>query len=751
MIDGKLKLKDNVTPVNATQSTYSVAVTSTDKNGASINQVFTIEVNVAPTDLALDSYSVDENYIGKAVGSINVTDSNTNDEFTYSLSGTDATHFEITDGQLKVKSGTWLDYETKSTYSVTITVTDQGGLTFDKTVTINVNDVNYGNPWVNEHVSVFDMPISDDIGIRGHQWVFNWADGNPFFMPFSLKFEHDNDPSTPLVITYSLMNTNSVLGDNYDNDTEGIVEPYYNIKDYSAEWEAAVDKAFEYWGNVSGITFIKVEDNANMCGDIRIALASDFGESFGWSNVPSYYQGENNSAANDIWIKSYYDQWDGSWPAYNHWFLIHEIGHSLGLAHPHDDYYSTVEQNTAVYTVMSYIGWAYIQNPWPGYEVGDELFIDQLGINDIKTIQYLYGMTPNFNNGNTVYTYTGPIYTTIYDTDGIDTIDVSSYTIDITLDLRGGMVSYIGTAEIELEIPYGNGSGEYNLEYSGFPLGIAENTIIENAKTGSGNDTITCNNVANTITCGAGNDSVYGAEGNDVLDGGTGTDTLTGGSGADIFVTRSGNGSANLADADIITDFEDGADLIGLGGLVFSQLTIEQGIDDYASHTVVSITATGEYLFIIQYIAAHSITTADFTTMNINFSSSASEVSNDHNTNNTPHIIGEEGALGSGENDFFDLDLRVEASDLSNLTLPETVAERSDLPAPDLSGLKDLVTDAAENLVMAFEPMTENDAISASIESIRPIECKPISQLDLIIDTDWNPIQEELLYTSELG
>jgi hypothetical protein len=67
-------------------------------------------------------------------------------------------------------------------------------------------------------------------------------------------------------------------------------------------------------------------------------------------------------------------------------------------------------------------------------------------------------MTPNFNNGNTVYTYTGPIYTTIYDTDGINTIDVSSYGLDITLDLRGGMVSYIGTAELELEVPYGNGA-----------------------------------------------------------------------------------------------------------------------------------------------------------------------------------------------------------------------------------------------------------------------------------------------------
>ena len=112
--------------------------------------------------------------------------------------------------------------------------------------------------------------------------------------PFSLRFENDDDPSTPLVITYSLMHANSVLGDNYDDGYEqGEDGAYSNIENYSAEWEAAVDAAFEYWGNVSGITFVKVDDNANMCGDIRIALSSgDFGGAGGWSNVPYYYQGE---------------------------------------------------------------------------------------------------------------------------------------------------------------------------------------------------------------------------------------------------------------------------------------------------------------------------------------------------------------------------------------------------------------------------------------------------------------------------
>jgi len=266
-------------------SAYSVTVTSTDIAGATISENYTVEVNVAPTFVNLSNNNVDENYVGNQVGALTVVDVNTNDEFTYTISGDGAESFEVVNGQLKVKSGTWLDYETQTTYTLTITVTDQGGYSLEKTLTIDVNDVDYGNPWFSEHVSVFDVPISSDGAIRGQQWTYLWGDGS---QPYSLRFENDDDPSTPLVITYSLMNANSVLGDNYDDGYEqGEDGAYTNIENYSTEWEAAVDAAFEYWGNVSGITFIKVNDNANMCGDIRIALSSgDFGNAAGWSNVP---------------------------------------------------------------------------------------------------------------------------------------------------------------------------------------------------------------------------------------------------------------------------------------------------------------------------------------------------------------------------------------------------------------------------------------------------------------------------------
>ncbi len=61
------------------------------------------------------------------------------DTLTYTLGGTDASSFSIDrTGQLKTRGA--LDYETKSTYTVTITVSD-GSLTDTTTVTINITNV----------------------------------------------------------------------------------------------------------------------------------------------------------------------------------------------------------------------------------------------------------------------------------------------------------------------------------------------------------------------------------------------------------------------------------------------------------------------------------------------------------------------------------------------------------------------------------------------------------------------------------
>jgi Ca2+-binding RTX toxin-like protein len=114
-----------------------------------------------------------------------------------------------------------------------------------------------------------------------------------------------------------------------------------------------------------------------------------------------------------------------------------------------------------------------------------------------------------------------------------------------------------------------------------------------------------------TLNGGAGNDVLIGAKGEDTLDGGAGRDHMTGGAGIDVFVIREGDGSSSLDDADIVYDFGS-SDKIGMDGLEYSQLTIEQGTGDYANHVVVKKTDTGEFLVIIQNTSLSSISNTDF-------------------------------------------------------------------------------------------------------------------------------------------
>ncbi|NBR07197.1 MAG: hypothetical protein EBT92_15725 [Planctomycetes bacterium] len=103
------------------------------------------DVNEAPANISLSSGSVAENQSsGTVVGNLSTTDVDTGNNFTYTLvSGTGDTDngsFTISGGQLQTNAS--FDFETKSSYSIRVRSTDQGGLTFDKTFTITVVNVN---------------------------------------------------------------------------------------------------------------------------------------------------------------------------------------------------------------------------------------------------------------------------------------------------------------------------------------------------------------------------------------------------------------------------------------------------------------------------------------------------------------------------------------------------------------------------------------------------------------------------------
>ena len=141
------------------KATYMVTVTATDPGDLSDSVDVTIKLtdedegptitrtdaltNQAPTfPSAATTREVAENTVaGEDIGApVAATDAD-NDALTYALSGTDAASFDIISatGQLQTKAA--LDYETKATYSVTLTASDSGGLSDSIDVTITVTDV----------------------------------------------------------------------------------------------------------------------------------------------------------------------------------------------------------------------------------------------------------------------------------------------------------------------------------------------------------------------------------------------------------------------------------------------------------------------------------------------------------------------------------------------------------------------------------------------------------------------------------
>ncbi|MDD1458361.1 cadherin domain-containing protein, partial [Dolichospermum sp. ST_sed7] len=101
--------------------------------------------NKTPTNLTLSTSTVAENrIIGTVVGNLTTTDPDTGNTFTYSLvtgtGATDNSFFTITNNQLKTNSV--FDFEAKNSYNIRVKTTDQGGLSFEKQLTIRVSNVN---------------------------------------------------------------------------------------------------------------------------------------------------------------------------------------------------------------------------------------------------------------------------------------------------------------------------------------------------------------------------------------------------------------------------------------------------------------------------------------------------------------------------------------------------------------------------------------------------------------------------------
>ncbi|MCG9127788.1 cadherin domain-containing protein [Candidatus Poribacteria bacterium] len=191
------------------KNTYSVSITVSDNESPALTDSIDVTINIndvndAPvfSDGESTTRSVDENTAsGNNIGSVvSATDEDTlpsADTLTYTLGGTDSGSFTIvsTTGQLQTSSS--LNYETKPSYSVTVTVTDNGstpGLTDTIAVTINLNDVN-------------DAPVFSDGESTMRNVDENTASGNNIGSVVSATDE-DTLPSAD-TLTYTLGGTDS--------------------------------------------------------------------------------------------------------------------------------------------------------------------------------------------------------------------------------------------------------------------------------------------------------------------------------------------------------------------------------------------------------------------------------------------------------------------------------------------------------------------------------------------------------------
>lgn len=277
---------------------------------------------------------------------------------------------------------------------------------------------------------------------------------------------------------------------------------------------------------------------------------------------------------------------------YGNWTIFHEIGHSMGLMHTHQEVKGEpaletigAAMNNERYSVMSYNPASAANN------FGHAVTYMAL---DVASLQALYGASA-YATGDSSYSLMdarggalslaegdwaiGRALATIWDSGGVDTIDYSGTVgrsminlnaatldtssnsaglADVIADVRATAFfdSLAKSVRADIISPWHNAGGSWSSvlvnsnkglvgNHGGYT--IANGAEIENATGGLKADLLIGNELANTLAGGGGNDTLIGGDGDDILDGGLGKDILIGGAGADQFVYSGGN--------DVIKDF----------------------------------------------------------------------------------------------------------------------------------------------------------------------------------------------------
>ncbi|MET0528333.1 MAG: cadherin domain-containing protein, partial [Microvirga sp.] len=130
------------------RSEQHIEIRLTDMSGhEAVANVIVGKFNHPPSDISLRGTTIAENAAaGTMIGDIAAVDV-PGSNVTYTLTNDADGRFALQNGHLVVKDGTRLDYEQARFHTVTVKATDQGGLSYEKSFTIDITDVSRENIW----------------------------------------------------------------------------------------------------------------------------------------------------------------------------------------------------------------------------------------------------------------------------------------------------------------------------------------------------------------------------------------------------------------------------------------------------------------------------------------------------------------------------------------------------------------------------------------------------------------------------
>ena len=256
-----------------------------------------------------------------------------------------------------------------------------------------------------------------------------------------------------------------------------------------------VERAFAVFETFLDLTFTRVASGQHLT--LVVADRDDMGSFLGFFYPP----GEPNAGLGAFnWQGAGWDYTEPGTGAleqggYGFITIIHELGHGLGLAHPHDTGgtstifpgvtsafgdYGDFDLNQGVYTTMSY------NRGWQTNPSGEPAPISAFGYQgtpmalDIAVLQAKYGANLSYRTGADTYLLpasndVGTFYSCIWDAGGVDTI-VHDGSAPAVIDLRA--------ATLQVEAGGGGFLSYVDGVFGGFT--IANGVVIENARGGSG-------------------------------------------------------------------------------------------------------------------------------------------------------------------------------------------------------------------------------------------------------------------------